>query len=220
VNPGRRDLSDLTRAFLQSRRSPEIQPFLAQWPISSERRSTSPVLLPVVRWLAGLEGNDPAGGDPAGTRELLSEIKHAAASLTWRQSYGARQVCAHFLENYGWAEIVGLTGELASERVACGFLLLGPQTHYPPHQHEAEEIYVPLSGMAEWQKGEAGWLERSVGSIIHHARHEQHSMRTASTPLLALYLWRSENLAQQSRLATRNSPGVADDRSGRGGCCP
>ena len=220
MTAGRRNLSDLTRDFLQSRRSPEIQTFLAQWPISSPRRSTAPVLLPVVRWLAALEGNDPADGDPASTRELVSEIQHAAGSLTWRQSYDARQVCAHFLENYGWAEIVGLTGELASERVACGLLLLGPRTHYPPHQHEAEEIYVPLSGMAEWQKGEQGWLERPVGSIIHHARYEQHSMRTASAPLLALYLWRSEKLGQQPRLASRHSPEVAHDRSGRGGGCP
>lgn len=190
-------LAQSTRAFLESLGSSDIQPFLSQWPICSERRSVPPVALPVLRWLSELEGCAVAG-----TRALVGEIRRAAGSLAWRQSYDAREVGTLFLAHYGWAEIVGLTGELPSEHIACGFLLLGPRTHYPPHAHEAEEIYVPLSGTATWQKGAERWLERSPGSIVHHSRHEPHSMRTGDEPLLALYLWRSDRLAQPSRLVT------------------
>jgi len=45
-----------------------------------------------------------------------------------------------------------------------------------------------------------GWLDESPGTVIHHASNEPHAMRTGTQPLLALYLWRSDNLNQKSRL--------------------
>jgi hypothetical protein len=78
--------------------------------------------------------------------------------------------------------------------------MLGPATHYPRHRHEAEEWYLPLSGTAAWQQGDADWRDRPPGTLIHHAGNEPHAMRTGAGPLLALYLWRSANLAQKARL--------------------
>ena len=89
---------------------------------------------------------------------------------------------------------------LVSERLVCGFLLLGPQTLYPRHRHEAEEIYVPLSGTAAWQQGDGAWREKLPGAAIHHTSLEPHAMRTAQQPLLALYLWRGGGLTRSSRL--------------------
>jgi hypothetical protein len=42
--------------------------------------------------------------------------------------------------------------------------------------------------------------------VIHHAPYVPHAMQTGQEPLLALYLWRSENLAQQSRLDPAPGP--------------
>ena len=81
--------------------------------------------------------------------------------------------------------------------------MLGPATHYPRHRHEAEEIYLPLSGTAAWQQGDARWRDRPPGTLIHHAGNEPHAMRTGAGPLLALYLWRSANLAQKARWTRR-----------------
>jgi hypothetical protein len=78
--------------------------------------------------------------------------------------------------------------------------MLGPFTHYPRHRHDAEEIYLPLSGAAEWQQGDAVWRERLPGTLIRHAGGEPHAMRTGAGPLLALYLWRGANLAQKAQL--------------------
>jgi len=89
----------------------------------------------------------------------------------------------------------------------CGVLLLGPHVTYPPHRHEADEIYVPLAGTAAWKHGNEGWRERLPGSVIHHAPYVPHAMQTGQEPLLALYLWRSEDLAQQSRLDPAPGPG-------------
>jgi hypothetical protein len=105
-----------------------------------------------------------------------------------------------FLQNYGWTELMGRGAPIDASRVACGFLLLGPSTLYPRHGHEAEEVYVPLSGTARWQQGDAIWREKPPGTVIHHARNEPHAMHTGAEPLLALYLWHSEQLNQKASL--------------------
>jgi hypothetical protein len=130
----------------------------------------------------------------------MAAMCRAAPSLAWRQTYTAKDLDPVFLDNYGWSEILGGAGPLASDRIACGFLILGPSTHYPRHRHEAEEIYLPLSGTAEWQQGDAVWRERPPGVLIHHGSNEPHAMRTGGSPLFALYLWRGGDLAQKARL--------------------
>jgi hypothetical protein len=108
-------------------------------------------------------------------------------------------VSADFLQRYGWSELIGLRGPVASERLAAGFLLLGPLTEYARHRHAAEEIYLPLAGTALWQRGDAAWRRRAPGRPIHHPSWMPHAMRTEAQPLLALYLWRRGDLAQRSR---------------------
>lgn len=164
---------------------PEAAAFLGDWPEGAARRGQVPVQLPVCRWLAGM-----AGG-------LAGEVAAHAGALEWRQTYGAADFGAGFLERYGWTEIIGLRGPIPSERVAAGFLLLGPDVTYPAHAHEAEEIYLPLSGRAWWQKGEA-WRQVEPRTAIHHPGWVPHAMRTEAEPLLALYLWRGGDLAAKS----------------------
>jgi len=184
-----------TEQFLQSVQLPVLAPFLADWPRTYQCRTVAAGGLPVLRWLSTI-ATDPA----AFGADVVSALCEAAPSLAWRQSYTLKDLESAFLDNYGWTEIMGLSGPVASERIACGFLLLGPFTHYPHHHHEAEEFYLPLSGTAAWQQGEAPWQERPPGAAIHHISGESHAMRTGAGPLLALYLWRSANLAQKARL--------------------
>ena len=182
--------------LLESLQEPALAPFLADWPLTPRQRAITASHLPVLRWLPEI-ARDAA---PFGV-ELVAAMYRVAPSLAWRQTYTAKDLDRAFLDNYGWSEILGNgNGPLASERIACGFLILGPATHYPRHRHEAEEIYLPLSGTAAWQQGDALWQERAPGTLIHHARDEPHAMRTGGSPLLALYLWRSDNLAQKARL--------------------
>jgi len=187
------NLIERTRALLHSLRSAVLAPFLADWPHAAERRAAVAAALPVLRWLPEVQADAPAF-----SLELVSTLCRAAPSMAWRQTYPASEVGAAFLQNYGWSELVGLSGPLASERIACGFLLLGPETHYPRHRHEAEEVYIPLAGTASWQQGDGRWRERPPGTVIHHASHEPHAMRTGARALLALYLWHSANLHQKS----------------------
>jgi hypothetical protein len=184
-----------SKQLLETLRQPLLARFLAQWPQRLEQRPVAAADLPVLRWLPDIAGDGAAFGI-----ELVAAVCRAARSLAWRQTYTAKDIDRAFLDNYGWSEIFGGNGPMASERIACGFLLLGPATLYPRHRHEAEEIYLPLSGTASWQQGDAIWRERSPGTPVHHASNEPHAMRTGTRPLLALYLWLSADLAQKAQL--------------------
>jgi hypothetical protein len=190
-----RDLIAATRDLLGSIVAPALAPFLAEWPGVPGRRAVVASALPVLRWLP-----DAAGEAPHFSAALAAALCRAAPSLAWCQTYTAKDLGADFLENYGWSELVGQRGPLMSERISCGFLLLGPTTLYPRHRHEAEEIYLPLAGTAAWQQGDRLWREQAPGTLIRHRSEEPHAMRTGAQPLLALYLWRGEDLSRKSRL--------------------
>ncbi len=190
--------------LLHSLDEPVLAPFLAEWPDAPasppRARGAVPEIepvstLPVLRCLAEIEADDSGFG-----ASLVADLCRNHHLLMWRQTYAAGEVGAVFLRNYGYAEIVGAKS-IPSPRIACGFLILGPSTLYPRHLHEAEEIYVPLRGTAQWQQRDAVWRERLPGTVIHHASDEPHAMRTAAGPLLAMYVWRSEELNQAARLA-------------------
>lgn len=173
---------------------PEAAAFLADWPEGGTRRAQAACVLPVCRWLKGM-----ASGRVDGLADgLAGEVTRGAAALEWRQTYGTADFGAGFLERYGWTEVVGLRGPIPSTRVAAGFLLLGPEVTYPPHAHEAAEVYLPLSGVAWWQKGDAEFQPVPMGQAIWHAPWVPHAMRTGAEPMLALYLWRGGDLAAKS----------------------
>ena len=188
-------LLEKTHAFLIALNAPDLVPFLRDWPRTSQRRTSVPASLSVLRWLPQIKADAPSS-----SATLVGELSKLSTELTWHQTYKQPAVGAAFLDSYGYTELAGLSGPVPSQRLACGFLVLGASTIYPRHRHEADEIYVPLSGTAAWQHGNQGWRKESSGTVIHHASNEPHAMRTGIQPLLALYLWRSDNLNQTSRL--------------------
>ena len=169
-------------------------PFVADWPVGGLRRSCAAETLPVCRWLGQLDRDVP----------LVAAVMAAAGHLTWRQTYGAADLRgaadfgAAFLRGYGWSEFIGLRGPVPSTELACGVLLLAPGVVYPPHAHQAAEVYLPLSGTAEWQQGDGGFVPVPPGSVISHAPWVPHAMRAGPEPMLALYLWRGGDLAAKS----------------------
>jgi mannose-6-phosphate isomerase-like protein (cupin superfamily) len=173
--------------------------FRADWPEDLVvTRATQPRPLPVCRWLVDLE--------PLATRKtraLVQEFVSAAEFLEWRQTYSAVDFGTQFLDLYGWTELIGLRGPISSAKVACGFLMLGPDVEYPAHAHEAEEIYLPLAGQALWMRGDEGFVARPPGAVIEHPAWTPHAMRTRKDPLLAIYLWRGGDLAAKPKIVTK-----------------
>lgn len=171
---------------------PEAAPFLKHWPQDGVTRSPLPVQLPVCRWL-----------DQMGETGVIGALRDAARGLHWQQTYGSADFGPDFLAGYGWSEFVGLRGPVASDKIACGVLLLAPGIVYPAHAHQAEEVYLPISGVAEWQQGDGDFAKVAVGQAIHHAPWVSHAMRVREQPLAALYLWRGGDLAAKSVILAR-----------------
>lgn len=187
-------LLDALHTYLQSLHNSELVPIMAAWP---ERRSARPLVaatLPVLRYWG-----DVIRQAPPESRPLMVHVEALVNSLAWRQTYAASQVHGGFLDRYGYAELVGLSGPVPSEQLAIGVLMLGPGVLYPRHRHEADEVYIPLSGRAQWQQGDAEWRRVEPGTVLHHASDVPHAMRTDNEPLLALYVWRSQQLDQHAR---------------------
>jgi len=182
------------RDFLGGIKDVHIDRFLADWPSEScITRSVLPHGLPVLSWL-------PAAVKAAGknTEGIVKMLAAQANRIAWGQTYSEQDFGVGFLEKYGWTELIGLRGPIVSNRMACGFLFLGPEIEYPRHSHEAEEVYVPLTEQTLWQQSNQDWAYRAPGLPIHHASWVPHAMRTETVPLLALYLWHGGNLAQKS----------------------
>ena len=195
TDTAREAIAARVKELLESLGQPLLAPFLADWPLAYLRREIATARLPVLRWLPELvSGAAPFSAD------LVTAVCRAAPVLDWRQTYTTQDLEPAFLDNYGWSEIVGSVGPIQGERIACGFLILGPATCYPSHRHAAEELYLPLSGTAAWQQGDTQWRERALGTTIHHRSEEPHAMSTGTAPLLALYVWRGANLAQKAQL--------------------
>ena len=157
-------------------------------------RKVSPERLPVCRfWESVL---DAAVGGPAGS--LISALRQLGPSLSWTQNpnYRRHPPGPGFLDNYGYAVIVGpADGPPAiavDPQLALGVLLLGPGTHYPLHEHPAIEIYYTLTSEGEWWMGAGPWRREPLATAIYHAPNVPHATRAGSSPLLALYLWRGD----------------------------
>ncbi|MBD1206276.1 MAG: cupin domain-containing protein [Rhodobacteraceae bacterium] len=168
---------------------------LEGWPELRVTRNVAPASLPVCAVLGAA-----AEGAPAPCAALVAGLRDGASALRWGQTYGAADFGADFLQSYGWTELIGLRGPIASDFVAVGVLLLGPGVVYPPHAHEAAEVYLPLSGKAEWMRGDAPYAPVAPGQAIHHPSWLPHAMRTGAEPLVAAYVWRGGNLAAKSRI--------------------
>jgi len=146
--------------------------------------------LPVCRYWEPTLRSAEAG--PSG--RLVKALRSLEPILPWQQNpnYSLQRMGVAYLENYGYLEIIGPCGAACGEHVVAGVMLLGPETHYPPHAHPATEHYNVLSGTAFWGLGNGPLEPRPPGSLIHHPSGVVHQTRTGKEPLLVLYLWQGE----------------------------
>lgn len=135
--------------------------------------------------------------------DLAAAIAEFKTAVAWTQTaaYVRDPPSPAFLDQYAHATLAGAPDGSAdvparSPGVSLGLLLLGPDVHYPPHKHPADEVYLPLTE-ARWVHDNARWVHDNteryrpepVGRLLHHEPWQPHGMLTAGRPLLAIYVW-------------------------------
>ena len=133
--------------------------------------------------------------------ELMRAFVEERASLHWEQSYSKADtaVGADMLANYGYAEIIGKEGPFVSDCIRAGVGVFGPGIDYPPHCHQAEEVYVILEGSAEFRVGRGARAERRMArDTVQIPSMQHHGFRTTLEPVVILYLWQGGDLREKS----------------------
>lgn len=138
---------------------------------------------------------------PAKLKSISEKIEGLKDYWQWGQTYTQDQMGLDFINAYGWAEIAGLKGPIKTDQFSLGILILDAHTHYPEHHHKATEWYLPLTDGAEWFDEDRGWRQEPNSSLIFHRSNILHAMQTHDSPLVALYLWSGESLAESAQIA-------------------
>jgi hypothetical protein len=152
--------------------------------------------LPVVKKLSSLPAQTSTK-----THAIVQRLVDLAADLPWQQTYTEQQVGKHYLQNYGWFNLLSPEGlfECQSLRISIGVWL--KPIFYLEHYHEPEEDYVILAGGGLFRS--EGCLDRvcRVGDIVHHVSNQRHSIDMADHDLVALAFWRGGNLMRRATLS-------------------
>lgn len=164
--------------------------------------------LPLVRdWAA--EGDDPEA-------RLHRAISAAAPHAQWRQTYTPEEVGDHFLANYGYFELYGPKGHYRAE-AHCGFVSYwNAGLEYDWHHHEAEELYLVVSGEAVFRVEGREDLVLKRGDTSFHAENQKHALVTLDSPVLTYVVWRGKALSELPRMAREHAGLHFDDNSSMG----
>lgn len=142
-------------------------------------------LTPTCEWL-----ESALAAAPPETEWLRDAIAPLARIAEWRE--GPRPGGPDWFDGgYAFFVLVGPDGRIPSPDCRIGLYLQRPGLPYPPHAHEAEELYLVISGTADWQAGERRFLARPR-QLIHHEPGVPHSMHTGDEPFLAIFVWLGE----------------------------
>ena len=158
--------------------------------------AVEPAWLPVARLLDDVdtESDVPCIGP------VLRAFTAAAPLLHWVQTAEyAATLSQHFLDNYGYVQVIGPGGLVESDVASAGLGVWGAGLHYPRHEHPAEETYHVLSGSVSFQRGVGPWVERAVGESVHHAPWEHHAQRFGDTTCVLSWAWTGD-VAVSARL--------------------
>ena len=135
---------------------------------------------------------------PVGQRPEPTIFSHLAEALAAQDAHPAIAPLAGTIHDLPWIEtsfgaaayLIGSGVHNRFESMWFGLMLQRPETLYRSHSHAPEELYLVLSGTAEWQKGiGAPFASKPPGSLIVHRPNEPHAMLTNTAPLLAMWTW-------------------------------
>lgn len=155
-----------------------IEPWAAR--PQADRPVTHPALLFLPRALAGLDVSP----------ELTAAIRAIVPHLRWASTYLDQGPGAEVARRMTWGEIAGHGALVETDQLRCGCFLLAPGLIYPPHGHEAEEIYYVASGAVRFTHGfdDLSDLVRAPGYSVTPSGMA-HALAVGPDPALIVYCW-------------------------------
>lgn len=191
-----RELLEAVRDYVLGHADPLVARFrdsIRDW--GSEYRPADPARFAAADSLAIAEIDADSPGS-----ELLALFQRHNPELRWEQSYRREDklVPDRMLDTSAFAEILGSRGPFVSDRIRSGIGVYGREVHYPRHWHQAEEVYLPLSGSARFHiDGET--VERGPGDVVFVASDTPHGFTVnPDRALIVFYLWQAGDLRQTS----------------------
>ncbi len=158
-----------------------------------------PLSLPVCKRLAGL--SDLANKQ---TRPVVQTIIKAVSQFHWQQSYSKTDgFDQHYLENYGWFNLVSPDGIFVSREIRVSVGYWGDGLEYRQHWHEPEEFYLVLAGSGKFISQGRRPRQCHASDVVHHLPNQKHAIKMKRGPMLAAAFWRGEGLLAKPGLEAR-----------------
>ena len=119
------------------------------------------------------------------TAPVIRAIESVSHQLSWR--YGYDKIPHGLAKKYAYAEMLGPTGPVISDRLILGLVLFAPKCTYPAHSHDGiTESYFCLSGSVS--ENDDGVF--APGSLIFNPPGRAHRITTSDhEPSLLAYAW-------------------------------
>ena len=124
--------------------------------------------------------------------EGVDALINAAPLGQWRDTYRDTPIGAVLHAHFGTYEFLGRDAPFATDAMRGFVIYQRPGYHYPLHQHPAEELYVVLSGQAEFHIDGIGTRTLHAGDTCYHATNQPHALTTTNSPVIAYVLWRGD----------------------------
>jgi len=132
---------------------------------------------------------------------VVEAIVNASTCLQWQQSYTTEDgFDTNYLHNYGWFNLISPDGPFVSSSLRISFGLWGEGLHYKEHWHEPEETYVVLAGRAVFHSEGRPSRNCRADDVIQHHSNQRHAIDMHPGPLLAMAIWRGQNLTRKPKL--------------------
>ena len=136
----------------------------------------------------------------AGKGALYAALAAVCPHASWVQTYSEAEVGRHFLDHYGHIELFGPAGIFRTQACRAFIGYWGPGLFYPMHDHEAEEIYLVLTGRCLFEAEGDAPADLGPGGVKFHRSGQSHAMTMGDEGMLALCLWRGAGLADNAKL--------------------
>jgi len=119
-------------------------------------------------------------------------ISNLSPFVSWENGYNEDEVGKEFLSKYGFFELIGPTGHFETSDMGLYVNFLDMNSHYPWHNHEAEELYFIVSGEAKFEKGNEAPVILKPEDTCFHKSNQPHRITTTDKKILSFVIWKNK----------------------------